>query len=685
MTRRTRVAAKKTPVRKKKGAGQAYTADNIQVHEGLAGVRLNPSMYLGALGNPMVFRMVKETVDNWYDEYAAGRNTGGEVIYNPDDNSYVIADYAGGIPIELKQTKHEGKVSTLTLIFIKLHAGGKFDSAAYETSSGTHGVGVSAVNAVSSVLEVWTQRSKVWYYQKFEAGTPIGKLKKAGAKAPVALGKLGLYEKNKSKYGTIVRFVPDQEIVSEDAARGSRKKATKDLTLAKLDIKQSGSWLFNLAMLNPGLKVIFTYFGKGSKVYENKKGLDWLVKQRASDNELSTTGRPFVFEDETLSLAITWTDHYDDEYFTSYVNSSPTIEHGTHVDGFKAALQKAIAPHIPPTKGRGKGKAFTINDLLIGSCGVLNFKMNSAQYSSQVKDKLVSKVNKEVQDKVEEALVAWFKDNARIAKNIIKKASTASDARESLKTTMKNLTEIRKGNRTKMPENLVEAPDVKPDKREIYIVEGDSAGGTAKNARNEWQEVLKLSGKIANSLSNSLPKLLASQAVRNLIISMGVDPGTLDVKAQNPTFSTDKLRCSKVYLLSDADPDGSHINVLLLSFFFRMMPDFIREGRLFVVEGSLYIALWKGVLYKGDTFDQVAKQVPDTAEARRQIKRLKGWGEANATELDKIAFDPTTRTVQKIEWTDDPERIQYFRHIAAESPAHKRELLGLKDSRAATS
>lgn len=680
MARRT--VAKKVPA--KRGAkGQNYTADDIQVHEGLEGVRLNPGMYLGALGDSMVFRMVKEAVDNWYDEFAAGRNTGGEVVYHHKENAYVIADYAGGIPIELKQTKHEGKVSTLTLIMTKLHAGGKFDSSAYETSSGTHGVGIAATNAASEYLEVWTQRSKVWYYQKFVHGKPVAKLKKIGTRAPKAFNDMGLAEKNKAKYGTIIKFVPDQTVVSEDAARGARKKAAKDLTVARISIKQTGTWLYNLAMLNPGLKVSFTYAGKGTKVYENKKGLEWLVKQRATDNELSSSGKPFVYEDDRLSLAITWTDHYDDEYFTSYVNSSPTVEHGTHVEGFRAALSKAITPHIVQPKGRGKKISVSVQDMMIGACGVLNWKMNSAVYSSQVKDKLVSKVNKEVQDKIEEALVKWFAENSRIAKNIIKKAQTANKAREDLKTTMKNLTEIRKGNRTKMPDNLVEAPNVKPEEREIYIVEGDSAGGTAKNARNSHQEVLKLSGKIANSLSKKMSDLLSSQAVRNLIIAMGVDPGTLDVKAVNPTFGVDKLRCAKVYLLSDADPDGSHINTLLLSFFFRFMPEFIKQGRLYVVEGSLFIALWKGTLYKGDTFEEVAKQLPDTAEARRSVKRLKGWGEANAEELDKIAFDAETREISQIEWVDDPERIQYFRHIAAESPAHKRELLGLKSNRTA--
>lgn len=674
-----KAAKSKTKLKRKAstGKGQSYNEDSIQVQEGLKGIRLNPSMYLGALGPAMVFRMVKETVDNFYDEYAAGRNTGGEVIFDPKSNEYIIADYAQGIPVGLKQTEHEGKVSTLTLIFTKVHAGGKFDASAYATSSGTHGVGISAVNAVSSVLEVWTNRDGVWYYQQFKQGEPVAKLKKLGKKAPAALKKFELAEKKLDKYGTIVRFVPDQTVISEDAARGARKKKDKDLTVAVLDHQVAGRWLKDLAMLNPGLKVTFRMKGKGSKVFENKKGLDWLIAERLKENELkAVTRKPFVYQDADLACAVTWTDHVDDEYFTSYVNSSPTIEHGTHVEGFRAALSKAIKPHLTASD---KKKKFTVKDLMIGATGVLNFRMNSAQYSSQVKDKLVSKVSKDVEDKLSDALIAWFKENPKVAKNIIRKASTANDARESLKKVMKSMTDIRKGSRSVMPGNLVEARGVKPEEREIYLVEGDSAGGTAKDARNRHQEILKLSGKILNCLKASLPKILSSQAVLNIIISLGVDPSTLDIKEDNPTFSTAKMRCARVYLLSDPDPDGAHINTLLLAFFFRLMPEFIKEGRLYVVEGKLYNSMYKGKLYSGNTYDDVAEQIPDTPDARKTITRVKGWGEINADMLDPIAFHEEHRQVRQITWNDDPERIVYFRHIAAESPAEKRNLLGLKD------
>lgn len=670
--------AQRTTKKRASAKGQSYNEDSIQVQEGLKGIRLNPSMYLGALGNAMVFRMVKETVDNFYDEYAAGRNTGGEIIFDPKTNEYIIADYAQGIPVGLKQTEHEGKVSTLTLIFTKVHAGGKFDASAYATSSGTHGVGISAVNAVSQVLEVWTHRDKAWYYQQFKQGEPVAKLKKIGSKPPAALKKFELAEKKIDKYGTIVRFVPDQTVVSEDAARGARKKKEKDLTIASLDYKVAGRWLKDLAMLNPGLKITLRYKGKGSKVFHNSKGLEWLVQERIREEELNAVLRkPFVFQEGDLACSVTWTDAADDEHFTSYVNSSPTVEHGTHVEGFRSALMKAIKPHLG---AQDKKKKFTVKDLMIGACGVINFRMNSAQYSSQVKDKLVSKVSKDIDDMLSAPLLQWFKENPRVAKNIIKKATTANDARESLKKVMQSMTEVRKGSRSIMPKNLVEAPGVKPDEREIYLVEGDSAGGTAKDARNNNQEILKLSGKILNCLNASLPKILSSQAVLNMIISLGVDPGSLDINAENPKFSTDKLRCARVYLLSDPDPDGAHINTLLLAFFFKLMPEFIKQGRLFVVEGKLYNAMYKGTLYSGDTYNDVAEQIPDTAEARKTITRVKGWGEINADMLDPIAFDPDVRQVRRITWNDDPERITYFKHIAAESAAEKRKLLGLRES-----
>lgn len=669
---------KKSSTKTRSAKGQSYNEDSIDVQEGLKGIRLNPSMYLGALGDPMIFRMVKEVVDNFYDEFAAGRNTGGEVVFDNKTGEYVIADYAQGIPVGLKQTEHEGKVSTLTLILTKVHAGGKFNNSAYKTSSGTHGVGVSAVNAVSSTLEVWTHRDGNWYYQKFHEGVPAAKVKKLKQTPKAEFKSMQLAEKKFDKYGTILRFVPDQTVVSEDAARGTRKKKAKDLTQAKLDADVTGRWLKNLALLNPGFKITYTFKGKGSKVFLNKKGLDWLIQERMREEEVSAViKKPFVYHDEDLACAVTWTDQPDDELFTSYVNSSPTAEHGTHVEGFRSALSKAIKPHLTDKDKKAK---FTVKDLMIGACGVLNFKMNSAQYSSQVKDKLVSKVAKDIEDKLSEPLIQWFADNPRVAKNIIKKATTANNARESLKKVMKSMTEVRKASRGVLPENLVEAPDVKPDQREIYIVEGDSAGGTAKDARNNNQEILKLSGKPANSLKKNLAELLNSKAIVNIIISLGIDPGTLDVNAENPTFKVDKLRTRDVILLADPDPDGEHINVLLLSFFFKLMPDLIKQGRLYVIEGKLYSALYKGKLYSGDNYNEVAEQLPQTAEARKSIIRIKGWGEINADMMDPIAFDPATRMIRRITWNEDPERMAYFKHIAAESAAEKRKLLGIKET-----
>ncbi len=657
---------------KKKKAGQQYSEDNIRVLEGLDKVRMNAPMYMGDLGDSMVYRMVKEAVDNFGDEYQAGRNTGGVVGFSLQSNRYVIADFAQGIPVGMKKVGGKS-VSTLTVVMTELHAGGKFDDKAYKTSGGTHGVGISATNALSSEFRVWTRRDGVWYFQEFAAGVAKHDVKKLGSDAKDIYKRNPFLKQWSKKLGTVIEFVPDQTCVSEDASR--TKKVTK-LTTAKLDWKFAGVWLKNLAMLNPGLEITYYDIDKDrSKTFLNKKGLPQLVLDMIAEHELEPISNKMLeFDSDFLKFAVMWTNHSDVDLFKSFVNSSPTIDHGTHVKGFRDALQAALKPLMP---SRGM-KDFKVDDLFIGSVGVFNWKMNSAQFSGQVKDKLVSKIDGDVYDLCAKHLAEFFDKNKKLGKEIIRRAATAGELRQQLQKVMKSMSEVKKASRNMLPQSLFEAPDCKPNERELYIVEGDSAGGTAKDARNRNQEVLKLSGKIPNALGTPLFRLLPNDRIQDLIISVGADPKSLDPKADNPTFSCDNLRVQNICLLADADPDGFHINTLLIAFFWRLFPDIIKQGRLFVVDAPLYNALYKGKHYGAMTAEECFKLMAKDNVPRQQMFRAKGWGEVPAEILDIIAFNEKSRKLIRVTEEKSKEVLAFYRSFIAEEASSRRKLLGLK-------
>lgn len=653
---------------------QNYSEDNIHVLEGLEAVRMNASMYLGDLGAPMVYRMLKEVVDNFGDEYQAGRNTGGFVSFSLKNNRYVVADYAEGIPVGIKKLDDGKKLSTLTIVMTKLHAGGKFNADAYKTSGGTHGVGVSAVNALSEKFTVYTKRDGQWYKQCFGKGKILSEVTKLKNDKEI-ITTFPWLKACAKKLGTVIEFFPDQSVISVDAHRTDKTK-NKKYEKAMLDWKFAGTWLQNVAMLNQGLEITFHDIDKDrQRTFLNKKGLMALVDKDIEEHEFTplSAKAKFEFISDYLVVALQWTNHHDRDHFQSFVNSSPTIDHGTHVKGFRDALMEALKPFFP----KKKMKDFKPDDLLTGCVCLMNWKMNSAAFSGQVKDKLVSKVDDQVYKLLLKPLTDFFAKNKSLAKTIIKTAETAGSARLELQNIMKSMTDVKKGSRNMLPAALFEAPSCKPEDREMYVVEGDSAGGTAKNARNINQEVLKLSGKIPNALNTSLPKLLSNQRIQDIIISLGADPKSLDPKKENPTFSCDNLRVSRVILLSDADPDGSHINSLLIAFFWRLFPDLILQGRLYAVDAPLYNALHKGKHYGGHTIAECFAAMDKDKVPRNIMFRAKGWGEVDAKLLDPMAFAPSTRKLIRISEESDKTAIAFYRAFVGEDASARRKILGI--------
>lgn len=666
-----------------------YDESNIKVIKGLEVVRKRPGMYMGERGDSMVLQQIKEMVDNSSDEHAAGRNNHIEVCVSTKTNTYYVADKAQGIPVGKHPT--EG-VSTLEVIMTQLHAGGKFDDNAYKTSSGVHGVGVAATNALSEKLTIWTCRDKQWYTQTYNKGVPAHSVKRC--KAPQVISKLSA----KTGWGTIIECQPDQSIVSADATDRRKVKAGK-LAPAKFPVKRGAQWLYNLAMLNPGLSIVFTSLDSNkSRTFLNRKGLAALVHHQVQKAELETLIKtPLVIEDDRVRCSLLWCSHDDASYFRTYVNCSPTVEHGEHMKGFRTALSKALATVLKEkeanTKGKAKPKAkprgraqkkdtYSIDDLMIGLVGFLDFRMSQPEFSSQTKEKLVTAVAKDVEDVVTPALVEFFEKNKRLPAQLVKRAQAVSKGRDELKKAVSSVTEIRKkSGGSLLPNILTQARKCKPEQRELYVVEGESAGGTAKDARDpSYQEVFQLTGKIANAAKTPLSKLIATKGVQQLLVALGVDVSTLDLSKDLAQihFDTSKLRIGKLYTLMDADPDGGHITVLLLTMIWRLVPAMFEENRVFVVDAPLYNAQYRDRRYFGPTFEDVREQLPDAAPSKL-IKRAKGWGEISTTMLRHIAFDPEHRSVIQVCPPDTPEDTEYFRALVGEGATARRKLLGLKE------
>lgn len=622
-----------------------YTEDSIIHHKGLTAVRARPGMYLGERGNPMVYRVIKELVDNALDEFLAKRNLEIEVWADPKANTYIIADKAEGIPVGIHK---KAGISTLTLILTELHAGGKFNDSAYAAAAGTHGVGAAAANAVSSKFEVWTYRDRSWHHQAFSEGKPTTPVKKI---APPSEVTSKLHSCGKS--GTIIRIVPDQTIVS----------VNKGKTKAVLDIPIAARWLKNLAMMNRNLKVTFTV-GTKTKTYLNREGIVRLVKNRVEAEELEVLGKPIVHEDDRLQFAIQWTSYQEDDGLQSYVSCSPTRDGGTHVDEFFDALVKAITPFKTP---RDK---FTPKDLRSGLIGVLNWNMNSPEFSSQVKDRLTSNLAKAIQGSALSILMKAFTENKSLARKIIGRATAAKKAKEEFRKVMDGINKVNAAKRgVLLPNILATARRCKPADRELFLVEGESSSGTSKKARNiNFQEVLRLNGKPMNAMRKPLAQLLKSKAILNMLAALGYDHRKPEPHKH--------LRVGRVYCLADADQDGFHINALILTVIHRLMPQLFAEGRVFICNAPLFSAYYKGERFFGKTHKECWSQMPSGAP-KDIVTRAKGWGELPPEVLAIIAFNPDTRNVIQIHPPKDKKELEYYNLIMGSDTSGRKALLGL--------
>src|SRR5271168_3232795 len=541
--------------------GGSYTGDNIKILEGLEAVRLRPAMYIGSTGEMGLHHLVYEVVDNSVDEALAGYATGIEVIIH-FDNSITVIDDGRGIPVDIMNVENGKQMPAVQVVLTKLHAGGKFDSSTYKVSGGLHGVGVSCVNALSQEFNVEIWRDGYTYEQDYSCGDPTTPLRQTGTS---------------KRRGTKVHFLPDKTI----------------FTVTEYNYDTLAQRLRELAFLNKGLQITLTDERTvDAKTGEAKRtefryagGISEFIRHLNKGKALLHE-KPIAMEATRdgveIDIALQYNDGYSDTIF-SFANNINTVDGGTHLSGFRSALTRTINA-IGQQLGLFKDMKENLSgdDVREGLVAVVSVKLPQPQFEGQTKGKLNSDIAGTVQAFVNERLGAYLEQNPPIAKKIINKAIDAARAREAARKA-RDLTR-RKGalDGGGLPGKLADCSERQPDKCELYLVEGESAGGTAKQGRDRrFQAILPLKGKILNVEKARYDKMLGHEEIRAMITALGCGIGKDD-------FDPAKLRYGKIILMTDADVDGSHIRTLLLTFFFRHMVDLIRRGHVYIAQPPLY-------------------------------------------------------------------------------------------------
>lgn len=616
-----------------------YDAEEIQVLEGLEAVRRRPSMYIGSTSSRGLHHLVYEVVDNSIDEAMAGFCNKIEVVIN-EDNSIVVIDNGRGIPVGIQSQTGRPAVEVVLTI---LHAGGKFGGGGYKVSGGLHGVGVSVVNALSEWLEVEVSLNGNVYYQKYNRGVPVTELKIIG--------------KSKTN-GTKISFKPDYQIF-EDLIFNQDTLALR---------------LRELSFLNAGLKIILKDKRSDQVVeYEHEGGIrDYVTHLNRSKAPLHP--KPIYLQkqkdDVLVEIALQYTDSYAVDNIFSYANNINTIDGGTHEAGFKAALTRVINDYGRKYNLLKNGVSNLLGeDIREGITAVLSVKVPEPQFEGQTKTKLGnSEVRSIVDTVVSEGLGTYLEENPSIAKGILEKSITSSRAREAARKA-KELTRRKSAlESTTLPGKLADCSERDPAVCELYLVEGNSAGGSAKQGRDRrFQAILPLRGKILNVEKARLDRILANEEIRSMITALGT--------GISEEFDISKARYHKVILMSDADIDGAHIRTLLLTFFYRYMKPLVDAGYIYIALPPLY-RVKKGksenYVYNDADLEKLLKQI---GRSGISIQRYKGLGEMDATQLWETTMDPDSRTVMQVTLEDAIEADSIFSMLMGDRVEPRRDYI----------
>jgi DNA gyrase subunit B len=622
-----------------------YKASNIQVLEGLEAVRKRPSMYIGDTGQRGLHHLINEVVDNSIDEALAGYCDYVTVTINKD-GSLTVEDNGRGIPVDIHEK--EG-IPAVELVLTKLHAGGKFDKDSYKVSGGLHGVGVSCVNALSTRFDVFIHRDKKIYTMGFELGKTVDQLSEIG---------------ETDRTGTIVTFTPDPEIFRQTVE-------------FKYDI--IADRMRQLAFLNPEITIEVIDHREEEPIRElfhYEGGVMDFVRYLDEAREPLMADPIFISsenDDIPIAVAIQYNRSYS-ENVHSYVNNINTHEGGTHVSGFRRALTRSLK-NYGEKNNLIKGK-ITISgeDFREGLTAVISIKVAEPQFEGQTKTKLGnSEVQSAVEISVYEKLTEYLEQNPKVARSIIDKVVLSAEAREAARKARQLVQ--RKGALTSggLPGKLADCSINEPEHCEIYLVEGDSAGGSAKSGRNRsFQAILPLRGKILNVEKARINKILENNEIRAMITALGAGVGHSD------DFDITGLRYHKIIIMTDADVDGSHIRTLLLTFFYRYMLPLIENGHIYIATPPLYkISQGNNVEYAWDdeTRDSILKRLKKNTTRKIELSRYKGLGEMNPEQLWETTMDPETRTLQLVTIDSATAADKMFSVLMGDAVEPRREFI----------
>ncbi|MFQ6677443.1 MAG: DNA topoisomerase (ATP-hydrolyzing) subunit B [Fidelibacterota bacterium] len=642
-------------------ASTTYGAEKIQVLKGLEAVRKRPAMYIGDVGKRGLHHLIYEVVDNSVDEALAGHCSKISVAFNTD-GSVTIEDNGRGIPVDIHKTE---KKPALEVVMTVLHAGGKFDKGSYKVSGGLHGVGVSVVNALSSWLEAEVYREGQIYKQRYEYGNTKTKVKKIG---------------KTKKTGTKITFMPDEKIFH----------------VKGWDFDLIADRLRELAYLNRGLEIsLVDKAGKEKRkeTFKYKGGLSDFIKfLDSSTNQLHKKVITIIKDhgEVPVDVAMRYNDGYT-ENILSFVNNINTIEGGTHMSGFRSALTRSLNSYGAKNnliKG-SKGEKITLSgeDFREGLTAVLSVKVAEPQFEGQTKTKLGNGEIKGLVDAiVYEGIQEFLEQNPSIAKRVIGKALMSHRSREAARKARDLIRRKSALDGGSLPGKLADCSNKDPVMCEIYLVEGDSAGGSAKQGRDRrFQAILPLRGKVINAEKARIDKLLSNNEIQSIITALGTGFGgdsednDRDQKKNAADFDIEKLRYHKVIIMTDADVDGSHIRTLLLTFLYRKMPQLITNGNVYIAQPPLYrLKQGKKTLYaysEDERENLIERMRKDNKTAKVDIQRYKGLGEMNPDQLWSTTMDPEKRTLQLVTVDDVAEATKTFSDLMGSDVETRRSFI----------